>query len=69
MRRFDLVLPGSVDECVRLLGERGPEAKLVAGGTDPGWSAVGSPGIGATRTGGEDGGAVLPERVRIEAPQ
>jgi CO/xanthine dehydrogenase FAD-binding subunit len=34
VRRFDLELPGSVDECVRLLTERGPEAKLVAGGTD-----------------------------------
>jgi carbon-monoxide dehydrogenase medium subunit len=34
VRRFDLVLPASMDECVRLLAERGPEAKLVAGGTD-----------------------------------
>lgn len=34
MRRFDLMLPGSVDECLRVLRERGPEAKLVAGGTD-----------------------------------
>ena len=34
MRRFDLVLPGSVEECVRALAERGPDAKLVAGGTD-----------------------------------
>ncbi len=34
MRRFDLVLPGSVEECVRALVERGPEAKVVAGGTD-----------------------------------
>ncbi len=34
MRRFDLVLPGSVDECVRALAERGPDAKVVAGGTD-----------------------------------
>jgi carbon-monoxide dehydrogenase medium subunit len=34
VRRFDLVLPTSVDECVRLLAERGPEAKVVAGGTD-----------------------------------
>ena len=34
MRRFDLVMPKSVDECVRTLAERGPDAKLVAGGTD-----------------------------------
>jgi len=34
VRRFDLELPRSVDEAVRLLTERGPEAKLVAGGTD-----------------------------------
>ena len=34
MRRFDLVLPTSVEECIRTLAERGPEARLVAGGTD-----------------------------------
>jgi carbon-monoxide dehydrogenase medium subunit len=34
VRRFDLVLPESVEECVRALVERGPEAKVVAGGTD-----------------------------------
>ena len=34
MRRFELLLPGMVDECLRALAERGPEAKLVAGGTD-----------------------------------
>jgi aerobic carbon-monoxide dehydrogenase medium subunit len=34
VRRFDLELPRSVDEAVRVLTERGPEAKLVAGGTD-----------------------------------
>ena len=34
MRRFDLVMPGSVEECVRVLAERGPGTKLVAGGTD-----------------------------------
>ena len=34
MRRFDLILPSSVDDCLRVLAERGPEAKLVAGGTD-----------------------------------
>jgi len=34
VRRFDLILPSSVDDCLRVLAERGPEAKLVAGGTD-----------------------------------
>ena len=34
MRRFEMVLPGTVDECLRVLAERGPDAKLVAGGTD-----------------------------------
>jgi len=34
VRRFELVLPSSVDDCLRVLAERGPEAKLVAGGTD-----------------------------------
>lgn len=34
MRRFELAVPESVDECVRLLAGRGADAKLVAGGTD-----------------------------------
>jgi CO/xanthine dehydrogenase FAD-binding subunit len=34
MRRFDLVLPNSVDDCLKILAERGPQAKLLAGGTD-----------------------------------
>jgi CO/xanthine dehydrogenase FAD-binding subunit len=34
MRRFDLALPNSVDDCLKILAERGGEAKLVAGGTD-----------------------------------
>lgn len=34
MRRFDLLVPATVEECVRALTERGPDAKLVAGGTD-----------------------------------
>jgi aerobic carbon-monoxide dehydrogenase medium subunit len=34
VRRFDLVMPQSVEECVRALAERGPDAKVVAGGTD-----------------------------------
>ena len=34
MRRFELILPESVDDCVRALAQRGPETKLLAGGTD-----------------------------------
>src|SRR2546428_7236619 len=34
VRRFELILPESVDDCVRALAQRGPEAKLLAGGTD-----------------------------------
>ena len=34
MRRFELTLPRSVDEALRVLSDRGPEAKLLAGGTD-----------------------------------
>ena len=34
MRRFDLATPRDVDECLKLLAERGPETRLVAGGTD-----------------------------------
>lgn len=34
MRRFEMILPGSVEECVRALAERGGGAKAVAGGTD-----------------------------------
>jgi len=34
VRRFELALPRGVDEALRVLSERGPEAKLLAGGTD-----------------------------------
>jgi carbon-monoxide dehydrogenase medium subunit len=34
VRRFDLVTPGSVDDCLRALKGRGPEVRLLAGGTD-----------------------------------
>ena len=34
MRRFELALPRSVDEALRVLSERASEAKLLAGGTD-----------------------------------
>ena len=34
MRRFDLLLPHSIDECLKFLTERGGKAKVVAGGTD-----------------------------------
>jgi len=34
VRRFELVLPGSVEECVKALAQGGPESKVLAGGTD-----------------------------------
>jgi carbon-monoxide dehydrogenase medium subunit len=34
VRRFELALPESVDECLHMLAERGPAAKMLAGGTD-----------------------------------
>jgi carbon-monoxide dehydrogenase medium subunit len=34
VRRFELVLPRSIDDCLKALSEHGREAKLVAGGTD-----------------------------------
>jgi CO/xanthine dehydrogenase FAD-binding subunit len=34
LRRFEMILPGSVDECVKELSARGAGAKTVAGGTD-----------------------------------
>jgi len=34
VRRFEIALPHSVDDCLKILTERGPEAKVVAGGTD-----------------------------------
>jgi carbon-monoxide dehydrogenase medium subunit len=34
VRRFDLSLPRTVDDCLKILRERGGDAKLVAGGTD-----------------------------------
>ena len=34
MRRFEIVLPASVDDCLRAVVERGSETKLLAGGTD-----------------------------------
>jgi len=34
VRRFEVALPESLDECLRLLADRGPESKLLAGGTD-----------------------------------
>jgi aerobic carbon-monoxide dehydrogenase medium subunit len=34
VRRFEINLPGSVDECVKILAERAADAKVVAGGTD-----------------------------------
>jgi len=34
VRRFELALPENLDDCLRLLAQRGPETKLLAGGTD-----------------------------------
>jgi carbon-monoxide dehydrogenase medium subunit len=34
VRRFELALPESLDDCLRLLAQRGPETRLLAGGTD-----------------------------------
>ena len=34
MRRFDLVLPRTVNDCLKFLAERAGETKVVAGGTD-----------------------------------
>jgi carbon-monoxide dehydrogenase medium subunit len=34
VRRFELVLPESLDDCVKALARHGAEAKLLAGGTD-----------------------------------
>jgi aerobic carbon-monoxide dehydrogenase medium subunit len=34
VRRFELALPRSVDDCLKILTERAGEAKVVAGGTD-----------------------------------
>jgi carbon-monoxide dehydrogenase medium subunit len=34
VRRFELAVPGSVDECLQVLAKRGPDTKVVAGGTD-----------------------------------
>jgi carbon-monoxide dehydrogenase medium subunit len=34
VRRFELALPRSVEDCLKTLTRRGPDAKVVAGGTD-----------------------------------
>jgi CO/xanthine dehydrogenase FAD-binding subunit len=34
VRRFELALPRSVTDCLKVLAQRGPETKVVAGGTD-----------------------------------
>jgi carbon-monoxide dehydrogenase medium subunit len=34
VRRFEIALQRGIDDCVRLLADRGAEAKLLAGGTD-----------------------------------
>ena len=34
MRDFEYKAPATIDEAVTLLAERGPEARVLAGGTD-----------------------------------
>jgi carbon-monoxide dehydrogenase medium subunit len=34
VRRFELILPESIDDCIKALAKGGPESKLLAGGTD-----------------------------------
>jgi carbon-monoxide dehydrogenase medium subunit len=34
VRRFELAVPGTVDECLEILARRGPDTVVVAGGTD-----------------------------------
>jgi aerobic carbon-monoxide dehydrogenase medium subunit len=60
VRRFEIALPSSVDDCLQILAGHGAEAKLVAGGTDllpqlkngllkPGW-VVDLSGVARLRT-------------------
>ena len=60
MRRFEIALPGSVDDCLQILSGHGADAKLVAGGSDllpqlkngllkPGW-VVDLSGVSRLRT-------------------
>jgi aerobic carbon-monoxide dehydrogenase medium subunit len=60
VRRFEIALPSSVDDCLQILAGHGAEAKLVAGGTDllpqlkngllkPGW-VVDLSGVSRLRT-------------------
>jgi len=34
VRRFELAVPQKIDECLAVLAQRGPDARVVAGGTD-----------------------------------
>ena len=69
MRRFEIALPSSVDDCLQILAGRGADAKLVAGGTDllpqlkngllkPGW-VVDLSGVARLRTLEVEGGKGL----------
>jgi len=69
VRRFEIALPSSVDDCLQILAGRGADAKLVAGGTDllpqlkngllkPGW-VVDLSGVSRLRTLEGDGGRGL----------
>jgi carbon-monoxide dehydrogenase medium subunit len=66
VRRFELAVPSSIDDCLQILAGHGPAAKLVAGGTDllpqlkngllkPAW-VIDLSGVAELRTlGGGDG--------------
>ena len=79
MRRFELAVPGSVGECLQILAKRGPDTKVVAGGTDllpqlkngvlkPGW-VVDLSAVAELRAISEapDGGIYDPERSGASA--
>ena len=79
MRRFELAMPGSVEEVVRVLGERGPDAKLLAGGTDllpqlknsllkPAW-VIDLSGVAAVHTLARDDGRGLRIGAAVPARQ
>ena len=78
MRRFEIALPSSVDECLQILGRREAAARLVAGGTDllpqlkngllrPAW-VVDLSGVSALRILERDGGgghSIPPGRGKV----
>jgi carbon-monoxide dehydrogenase medium subunit len=79
VRRFEIALPSSVDDCLQILAGHGPEAKLVAGGTDllpqlkngllkPGW-VIDLSGVSSLRIleGGNGGGLRIGAAVTARA--